>query len=260
MTPAPPDVADWGFPNQATPVGSAAYYAVRFSPEPLRRRNALLFAWYQVIQDVTGNRRDPGAARLKLDWWRQEVTNIPRGEVKHPLAIALQASGIMEIAVPVMTAMIDCADEEIHAGSPANEEAFVSNCRGGMGNLFRLLAQLENRTDIPVEACLGTGGYCAAVERIRCLSGSPHRLPRDLAPERRQQLGPSGWTERIEAVLSRLHAETGPDADRLPGFARRLAALSRAMHSRMRRLGYPVTEPAVNRAPIADLWTAWRCR
>ena len=66
--------------------------------------------------------------------------------------------------------------------------------------------------------------------------------------------------DRIEQVLGRFDAAQSNHAGSAPDFARRLTALARAMHSKMRRMGYPIAGRTVDRAPIAHLWTAWRCR
>jgi hypothetical protein len=233
---------------------------VRFSPQAVRRRNALLFGWYQLVQDIAARPGDPGAARLKLDWWRQEATLIPSGEARHPLAIALQESVLDESSIALMTAMIDSADEEIRSAALADNEAFASVCRGSLGNLFRLLAELEADTTHPAEECLSLGGYCAAVERIRRLVEAPHRVPGALNPQTLRGLGRAERLERIETLLTVLRGSPPATTHRLPDFAARLTALYRALHSKMHRQGYPVSEFPIDRAPIAHLWTAWRCR
>jgi phytoene synthase len=260
MTQTPSETSEWDFPNASTPVGSAAYYAVRFSPEPMRQRNALLFAWYQLVQAITEHPRDPGAARLKLDWWRQEVGNIPLDQARHPLAIELQKTGLSESASSIMRAVIDTADEEIRTATLTDSDAFGAACHGSQGNLFLLLAEVENGSGYQTEDCLKLGGYCAAIERIRRLAKCPQRVPEDLNPQHLQRIDRSQRTALIETLLCPFEDTETARMERVPDFARRLTALGRAMHSKMRRQGYPVVDTLVDRAPIAQLWTAWRCR
>jgi phytoene synthase len=260
MTAARPDIAEWTFPNRSTPVGSAAYYAVRFSPEPLRQRNALLFAWYELIQAVAERPHDPGAARLKLDWWRQEIANIACGKARHPLAIQLQQVGLNEQALPGMIAVVDRADAEIRSPSLVDWDAFATACRESLGNVFLLLGQLEYESRHDADYCVELGTYCAAVERIRQLPRAPQRVPQDLSLRVLEKLTPAQRAERIDRVLDRFGTSDGSGTGSAPDFARRLTALTRAMHSKMRRRGYPITGALIDRAPIAHLWTAWRCR
>lgn len=260
MTTTGSETNEWDFPNASTPVGSAAYYAVRFSPEPLRRRNALLFAWYQLVQTVAENPLDPGAARLKLDWWRQELEHILRATARHPLAVELQITGLEASAVSVMGKVIDTAEEEIRAASLSNDDAFAAACRGSLGNMFLVLARVEHMAGYDAGDCLELGAYCAAVERIRHLAACPQRVPAELNPQRLRRLDQIQRTALIETLLERFQGGNGAGTGRIPDFARRLTALARAMHSKMHRLRYPVADTLVERAPIAHLWTAWRCR
>ena len=260
MTAAQTDFTEWTFPNRSTPVGSAAYYAVRFSPQPLRQRNALLFAWYELIQTTAEHPHDPGAARLKLDWWRQEIANIARGTARHPLAIQLQQVGLDEHAVPGMIAVVDRADAEIRNPSLDDWHAFATACRESLGNVFLLLGQLEYRSGLDADHCVDLGAYCAAVERIRQLPRASHRVPQDLSLRALEHLTPAQRAERIDRVLDRFGGSDRHRTGSAPDFARRLTALTRAMHSKMRLKGYPITGQLIDRAPIAHLWTAWRCR
>jgi phytoene synthase len=260
MTAAQTDFAEWAFPNRSTPVGSAAYYAVRFSPEPLRQRNALLFAWHELIQTIAEHPHDPGAARLKLDWWRQEIANIARGKARHPLAVQLEQAGLDEQAVPGLTAVVDNADAEIRSPSLDDWHAFATACRDSLGNVFLVLGQLEYRSGLDADHCVELGAYCAAVERIRQLPRAPRRVPQDLSLRVLEPLTPAQRAERIDRVLDRFGVSDRPRTGSAPDFARRLTALARAMHSKMRLKGYPITGDLIDRAPIAHLWTAWRCR
>lgn len=258
MTATQPDLSEWAFPNRSTPVGSAVYYAVRFSPEPLRQRNALLFAWYDLVQGIAEHPLDPGAARLKLDWWRQEIGNIAQGTARHPLAIQLQQAGLGGRAQAPMGAVIDTADEEIRMPGLTDEDAFLTACRKSLGNVFILLSQAETGSDHSVDDCIETGGYCAAIERIRRLPRSPHRVPHALHLQALEKLTPTQRADRIEQVLDRFSDMDRTDIRPIPDFARRLTALAHAMHSKMRRKGYPISDRLIDRAPIAHLWTAWR--
>lgn len=252
MTVTQADSGNWSFPNRFTAVGSAAYYAIRFAPEGTRHRNALLFAWHELIMQICEQPRDPGAARLKLDWWRQEIGNIQDGKASHPLAIGLQENELGDDLPALMGAVIDVAEDEIRQSTLLDDDTFVAACRNSLGSVFRLLD--PNRDS----ANQDLGGYCAAVERIRQQGILPQRVPADLRhPE---QHTTRARINRIDGLLARF-AGTGPAATAsVPDFAHRMTALARAMQCKMRRQGYPAREPVIERAPIAHLWTAWRSR
>ena len=252
MTVAQPDIGEWSFPNRFTPVGSAVYYAIRFAPEAERDRSTLLFSWHELIMQISEQPRDPGAARLKLDWWRHEIGNIRDGKAGHPLSIGLQNNELGDDPTTPMGTVIDVAETEITRPGLLDDDTFVAACRNSLGSIFRLL---DPQGD---SANLDMGGYCAAVERIRRQGPCPQRVPAhlrislaDAIPDRVAQ---------IDDLLSRFTASDRSGTRPLPDFQRRMAALARALQCKMRRQGYPASGPPIERAPIAHLWTAWRSR
>ena len=260
MTSALPEDSEWRFPNRATPLGSPEYYAVRFSPLDQRERNALLIAWWRLIEGIAEQPRDPGVARLKLDWWREELTRLHADGPRHPLATGLQQAGIDDRALAPMVAIIDAAEAELRSPEARDDVAFFEACRAGRGGFFALLCALDRAAPADPEACRQAGAYCAAVERIRRSTEAPHRVPEDLRPPALRPLTPAQRGSRCDRLLNPLEGAAGPASQTLPDLARRLTALAAAMHRKIRRKGYPVAETVIDRAPIAHLWTAWRCR
>ncbi|MGD8956119.1 MAG: squalene/phytoene synthase family protein [Chromatiaceae bacterium] len=259
---ASPETTEWQFPNRATPLGSPAYYAVRFSPPAQRQRDALLIAWEHLIEEIAERPIDPGVARIKLDWWRAEVANLTAGRARHPLALALalQTQGLAAPATATMIGVIDAAEDAIRAPSPADESAFAASCRQGRGSFFELLAQLEGAGDDVIAACRDAGGYCAAIERVRRLAERPERVPPMLSPASLGRLSKAQRVRRFDELFAQFDQRSLQEAPPLPGLARRLTALAMALHRKMRRTGYAVSDQLIDRPPIAHLWTAWRCR
>ena len=253
----PPDADEWDFPNRATPLGSPAYYAVRFSPEHQRQCNARLLAWRALIDEIIDRPRDPGVARIKLDWWRNEVGTLGAGEPRHPLLRTLRANGLGSDAVAPMQRLVDAAEQSLLAGGPQDDTAFAAACRARDGAFFALLASADNRHDHDPQACMDAGGYCAAVERIRRVGLRPEQLPPDARHDTHDRARRSA---RFEALLAQFAAPATLREARLPETARRLTALASALHRKLRRRGYPVFDTLVDRPPIGHLWTAWRCR
>lgn len=250
---------EWDFPNRATPLGSAAYYAVRFSPAELHRRYATLLGWLELIEETALNPRDPGIARLKLDWWRGELAALAADAARHPLAIALAEEGLGQDAVRQLDSVLDEAESLTLRSQTADDEGFIAHCRHWQGPVQALLAEAEGLAPAAVAASRAAGAYCTAVWRIRDLARVPHCFPAELQPEQLQRLTARQRAARLEALLGRL----APDNTALSqgtALARRLAALSAALHDKMRRRDYPVLDTRIERPPIAHLWTAWRCR
>jgi phytoene synthase len=257
--PADPDIR--GFPNAATPVGSPVYYAVRFSPAGVRDALALLVTWNAEVRSISDEPRDPGVARLKLDWWRQELARLRDGEARHPIAAGLQQlPGFEPRCVDPLYSIIDATEEEIRRLTITSEQAFVEAAQHTGGALFEALVMQENLA-IERDSARRQGTYCEIVDRIRLVRQHPQRLPVNIAPGVEDQPDSAQFALRCTQILDRV-ADDLPS--RSPGgslsVTDRLVALHRALHDKMQRLHYPVDRPAIDRAPIANLWTAWRCR
>ncbi len=250
-----PDNPDWSFPNRATPLGSATYYAVRFSPQTDRLAAAQLLAWYQLIDEIGHNPRDPGVARLKLDWWREETANTVQGDARHPLMTALHQHGLDETALPSMLSIIDTVEQEIHHPTLHGDDDFHTACRTSGGSLFELFCHVASKKDYNRARCNALGAYYSAVERIRFSAERPQRLPASI-----HSLNTHERCIRFDALTN--YSDRGSTfADQeIPSVARKLIAATRAVHRKMRRAGYAVDNRLIDRPPIAHLWTAWRCR
>lgn len=260
MPAAQPESSEWSFPNRATPFGSPAYYAVRFSPPAQRERDARLLAWHRLIREIAERPHDPGVARLKLDWWRQEVAALGRHTARHPLAAELQQLDNIAVAQPVMQQIIDRAESAILLPQVIDDRTFLSACRDDLGGLCLLVALVDRGTAIDETACMTAGAYCSAVERIRRVAAAPHGVPPDLAPPALSHMSHAQRIDRFETLLRQLELDARRMMPQIPGMPRRLTALAAAMHNKIRRRGYPVDHTLIDRPPIAHLWTAWRCR
>lgn len=250
------DADEWGFPNRATPIGSPAYYAVRFSPVEKRNYHAQMLAWYDTIRAICDDPHDSGIARLKLDWWRKEVNDLGTGHAHHPLAVAIQQHGVNTHTVAAMTDIIDAAEQQIqHLVS--DDDAFIAACRASGGNLFLLFVDSDQHAGRH-QQIVDHGAYREAIERIRWLGSRAQRMPPDITPAAMQQWSAAQRSERIDELLRPLRQDARMNF-RSPGIARRLFALSAAIHHKMRRKGYPVADKLIDRTPVEHLWTAWRC-
>lgn len=226
----------------------------------MRQRNALLLVWYELIQGIAAAPHDPGAARLKLDWWRQEIDCLIHGKARHPLAIQLQGAGVGDRARTQLSAIVDNAEEQIRSPLLGNDRAFADACRTSLGNFFVLLTCIERRSDYDTERCIELGGYCAAVERVRRLAACERHLPVDMSSQAIRQATPAQRASRIEALLNQFDTTPVSTGGQVPDLARRLTALAHAMHAKIREKDYAVADTLIDRAPLAHLWTAWRCR
>jgi phytoene synthase len=75
--------------QRAAASGSSFYYSFLFLPPQQRRAITALYAFCREVDDVVDEVSDPGVARAKLQWWREEVARMFGGTPQHPVGQAL---------------------------------------------------------------------------------------------------------------------------------------------------------------------------
>ncbi len=80
---------DGSYRARAIPLGSVRYWSWLFAAEtaraPLLGIYALLAEWHALMDPAT----EPGAARIKLEWWREEIRRLAAGTPVHPIGAYL---------------------------------------------------------------------------------------------------------------------------------------------------------------------------
>jgi len=70
--------------------GSSFYYSFLFLPPERRRAISALYAFCREVDDTVDETADASVARIKLAWWRTEVSTMYKGTPTHPVTQALQ--------------------------------------------------------------------------------------------------------------------------------------------------------------------------
>ena len=70
--------------------GSSFYYSFLFLPPERRRAITALYAFCREVDDTVDECTDESIARIKLAWWRTEVSAMYSGKPTHPVMLALQ--------------------------------------------------------------------------------------------------------------------------------------------------------------------------
>ena len=70
--------------------GSSFYYSFLFLPAERRRAITALYAFCREVDDTVDECTDQSIARIKLAWWRTEVSSMYGGAPTHPVMLALQ--------------------------------------------------------------------------------------------------------------------------------------------------------------------------
>lgn len=264
---------EWLFPNRATPPGSSAYYSVRFAPAALRDDVAALLAWRREVRAILEEVSDPGVARRKLQWWREELARTYAGDPRHPLSRVLQPA-VERHGLPAsrFEQIADGVEAELRGHQPADEAAMDRACDADQGALFELIARCHGLDgERALESARGLGRFCAHVYLIRN-SGALVRRGRPILPVER--LRPHGLSaealtrqehgNRLPALLAGAakQARDGLAAlggvAHLPACTRVRAAILDALLAELARVGFDVADRRIGLTPVRKLWLGWR--
>jgi phytoene synthase len=76
--------------QKAATSSSSFTYSFLFLEPEARQAMTILYAFCREVDDVVDECNDPGVARTKLAWWRDEVARTFAGTPQHPVGKALQ--------------------------------------------------------------------------------------------------------------------------------------------------------------------------
>ncbi len=264
--------ASWHFPNPATPLGSSTYYSLRFSPPGLRDDLAILAAWRHQVHTILVEVSDPGVARLKLQWWREELDKLPAGQPSHPLSQAVQAV-VSQHQLPLQPflQMAGQVEEEILRRPLPDSAALIRACDADLGALFELMAGCQGLTDPDrIASVRAIGAFCALVYRIRD-SGwlarqgrapipmdllGPHNLTPNALRQGPQRARLPEWLPELARQAQTLQARSS-HLGALPPFARVRARILASLLREIEVLSYQVVDQRLSLTPLRKLWIAW---
>jgi 15-cis-phytoene synthase len=263
---------------KAAPAGSNAYYAVYFA-EPAQRAALLAVLAIQAeLVEIRDEVKEAGVARVKLNWWREELGRAFSGQARHPASQALQEQlGRFKLEAEPFEQMIEAVGMDLEYGSyPSLTELSLYCHRMGI-SLAQLIAAIGGYSDrgtLRFAHHLGMGLQLARLlteTRRQALAGRVY-IPEDelapagVAPEQLLQARDDErlrgvfavQAERIESFFDQAEAQL-PDVDRWnqrSGLI--LAELDRALLAELRADQFPLLEKEYHLTPIRKLWIAWR--
>jgi phytoene synthase len=218
---------------------SDRYLTALFAPPP---RRADLLAPYAFNAEVARGREavsEPMLGHIRLQWWRDAITEIYDGEPRHHQVVQPLASAIRRHTLPrePFERLIDARELDLSDGPPDYLEQLIAYAEASSGGLTRLALFILGVSDEPSHAAgelVGTAwaltGLMRALPHLlqqgRCL------LPRDV------------MAEKLNKSRSEYSGKIGPG---LPALL--TATLAEAYLARLSRLGHDPFD-ARNVAPL----------
>lgn len=266
------------FETAAAPPGSDLYYACLFTEPAFRPRVLALHTLENELVKSLTSVQDPGVARLRLEWWCEEIQRAANAEARHPLGQKLQP-WILE-GKPGATALIDAIqvlESELTARDPADFAGLEQQYATHFGSFWQLSATaagISNPQALDAAARLGGLHHmCRTLRDLgrRLQAGTCRPLPRaeldaaGLAPEtlpaatNRNDFLVS-QVRRLRRTLDEARHEFPPDL--APQFLHGLilCRLDAVLLKEIEQDDARLLEQSYSLTPLRRLWLAWRTR
>jgi phytoene synthase len=264
--------------QKAAQSGSSFYYSFLFLPPPRRRAITALYAFCREVDDVVDEVPDPGVARTKLAWWRQEVAQIFAGTPQHPVAKALQPV-VRDFPLPQahFQTVIDGMAMDLEQTRYVDFAALELYCHRVAGVVGLMSAEIFGYVDPRTRDYARDLGIAFQLTNICRDVGEDARrgriyLPQDdlarfgVAPSTllRGEVAPP-FRELMAFEVERAQQWYAGALGQLPPGDRKaqrtgliMAAIYRTLLDEIARDGYRVLDRRTSLTPLRKLWIAWK--
>lgn len=268
--------------DKAAASGSSFYYSFLFLPTERRRAITALYAYCREVDDVVDECTDPGVARTKLAWWRDEVARLYEGKPQHPVARAL--ADIIKpygITQDQLLTVIDGMAMDLEYNRYPDFDTLKLYCHRVAGVVGLMSARIFGYTDprtLEYAADLGLAFQLTNI--IRDVGEDARRnrvyLPLDelakagldatkIVHGNAQDTDGAAFRQLMEQQVARAQATYDrafaqlPKQDRkaqIPGII--MAAIYRTLLEEIRADGCRVLTHRTSLTPVRKLWIAWK--
>lgn len=268
--------------DKAAASGSSFYYSFLFLPTERRRAITALYAYCREVDDVVDECTDPGVARTKLTWWRDEVARIYDGKPQHPVARALaDVIGAYGITRDQLLTVIDGMAMDLEYNRYPDFDTLKLYCHRVAGVVGLMSARIFGYTDAHTLGYAADLGLAFQLTNIIRDVGEDARrnrvyLPLDelakagldatkIVHGNAQQEHSENFRKLMEQQVARAQSTYDrafaqlPKQDRktqIPGII--MAAIYRTLLDEIRADGCRVLTHRTSLTPVRKLWIAWK--
>ena len=264
--------------EKAAQSGSSFYYSFLFLPKQRREAITALYAFCREVDDIADDCTDIAIARVKLEWWRQELAQTFADKPGHPVSQALlPAIRSYDLALEQFEEIIDGMEMDLQLVRYADFKTLHLYCYRVAAVVGQLAASIFGYTDRSTLKYAHDLGIAFQLTNIIRDVGEDARRNRIYLPQ--DELAQFGVTEddifssqnsaAFRALLAHQTARAQqyyqqamqelPKVDRhkqRPGLV--MAAIYQTVLNEIARANYPVLNQRVSLTPLRKLWLAWR--
>jgi len=258
--------------------GSSFYYSFLFLPPAQRRAITALYAFCREVDDIVDMTGEPDIARIKLNWWREEIARLFAGQAQHPVTRALTPV-IKEFDLPEeqFLEIVDGMEMDLDQHRYANFKELTLYCYRVASVVGLLAAEIfgyRDRHTLKYAHDLGIAFQLTNIVRDVYEDAQRNRIYLPLDELQRFGVKETDILNKKETpafhALMRFQAERAkqyysqalsqlPDADR---YNQRcgliMAAIYRATLEEVERDGFHVLQHRISLTPLRKLWLAWK--
>jgi phytoene synthase len=264
--------------QKAAQSGSSFYYSFLFLPPERRRAITALYAFCREVDDVVDEIADPGVARAKLAWWRQEIATAFDGTPQHPVARAL-VPVVREFPLPQehFQTIIDGMEMDLEQTRYLDFPALERYCHRVAGVVGLMSAEIFGYTEPATKGYARDLGIAFQLTNICRDVGEDARRGRIYLPQddlARFGVAPSvlfrndysdAFRQLMRFEVQRAQQWYDEALAQLPAVDRKaqrtgliMAAIYRTLLSEIARDGYKVLDRRTSLTPLRKLWIAWK--
>lgn len=258
--------------------GSSFYYSFLFLPPERRRAITALYAFCREVDDTVDEATDGSVARIKLAWWRTEVSKMYAGTPTHPVMLALQPHiAVYKLEEQHLQAIVDGMEMDLDQSRYLDYPGLQRYCWHVAGVVGILSASIFGYTNPKTLAYAEKLGLAFQLTNIIRDVGDDARKGRIYLPVNElQQFGVTAndllklqHSDKFEALMAfqakRAQAIYDEALALLPKEDRRaqrpglmMASIYRTLLDEIQRDGYHVLNQRISLTPLRKLWLAWK--
>ncbi len=264
--------------DKAASSGSSFYYSFMFLPAKQRQAIIALYAFCREVDDVVDECSDPGLARIKLQWWRDEIKKTFDGEPTQPVAQALQPTvKIFNLPLEHFLEIIDGMEmdlNQVRYRSFKDLNLYCYRVASVVGLMAAEIFGIDDRKTLDYAIELGTALQLTNILRDVHEDAQRGRiyLPMDELEKfgvSEQDILQGNQTEQATQLM-KFQAQRANDFyqkafDKLPEqdrFKQKtgiiMAVIYQATLHEIEKDNYNVLEQRISLTPIRKLWLAWK--
>jgi phytoene synthase len=258
--------------------GSSFYYSFLFLPPERRRAITALYAFCREVDDTVDETADGSVARIKLAWWRTEVSAMYTGAPTHPVTKALQPHlAPYNLQEQHLQAIIDGMEMDLDQSRYLDYPGLRKYCwhvAGVVGILSASIFGVTNPRTLEYAEKLGLAFQLTNI--IRDVGDDARKGRIYLPVNELQQFGVTAadilnfrHNEKFEALMKfqadRAQAVYDEALGLLPKEDRRaqrpglmMAAIYRTVLDEIERDNFKVLNQRISLTPLRKLWLAWK--